>query len=176
MKTIIFGSLCLAFGFVVACSSGPTSNAVTGTVAGTSLSAQDAVFSNTTAGTGTVVGVTSFGGACTDLANDQLPKSSVVLSLQLAQGTGSVTNPGTFSFLGTQGATAAFAAEWTSYDSTCTPTNSMATGGTVTVDSVSSSQLTGTFDIKFNTDHVTGSFVASTCAAIGTGSGSPTCI
>ena len=164
-------------------STGTTSSAAgsaTGTVGGVSLGVQDAFFANGVT-TGTVVGVTSFSGACETLySSKRYPRSSVGLSLQLIayEGggpAGPVTAPGTFALLGTSVGGDTFGASWDSVDGSCGDTTTQATGGTVTVTAVTASQLTGTFDLTFGGDHVTGSFSATDCAAAAGSQGNPTC-
>jgi hypothetical protein len=176
--TLIFAMASSACG---SSSTGPTTTApATGTVAGIALEAHDAFFVNSSVTTGTVVGITSFSGACETLyTNDRLPGSSAVLSLQLVSYTdggaaGPVTAPGTFSLLPSLG-TNEFGAEWTSVDASCVDTTISATGGSVTVTDVSASELTGSFDLTFGADHITGSFSASECPAAGTPHSDPTC-
>ncbi len=160
---------------VAACSSASTS--ATGTVGGASLNAQDAVFANLQSGStsGTVLAVTSFTGTCNDVTNSRLPKSSAVLSIQMVSNGGVVTAPGTFSFPNASGANF-LGASFSAYDATCVPTPTDATAGTVSVTAVSASQMTGTFDLTFGNDHLSGSFNAAYCATLGQGNGSPTCI
>ncbi len=174
MKNSLFG-LGFAFIVVAACSSASTS--ATGTVGGASLNAQDAVFANlqTPSTSGTVLAVTSFTGACDDVTNSRLPKSSAVLSIQMVSNGGTVTAPGTFSFPNATGANF-LGASFAAYDATCTATRTDATSGSVSVTAVSASQMTGTFELTFGNDHLSGSFNASYCATLGQGNGSPACI
>jgi len=173
-------ALAASFAVVVgaaACSSAP-STSVNGTVAGSTLAAQDAIFADMTGAstTGTVLGITSARAFCDDVTKNQLPKNAVGLSIQLVSNGGVVTAPGTFNLLGTSSGTAFFGAAWDALDATCNSTTTHATAGTVTVTSISASQLTGTFDITFGSDHVSGSFDASSCAALSQATGAPTCI
>ncbi len=58
------------------------------------------------------------------------------------------------------GATASYATQ----DATCnTSFSETASGGSVTLTTVSGSSVAGTFDLTFGTDHVTGSFSAPIC-------------
>jgi hypothetical protein len=146
---------------------------------GASLDVQDAFFANGVT-TGTAVGVVSFADACATLyTSKRVPKGSGGLSLQLisyASGSaGPVTAPGTFTLIGVQPGADAFGAEWTFVDAPCTDTTVSATGGTVSVTAASGSQHTGTFDLTFGSDHLTGSFSASDCAAAASSQGNPTC-
>jgi hypothetical protein len=167
---------------IAAAACGGSGTSVTGTVGGQSFDAQDAVFitGSSASTTGTIVGMTTFGALCNAVTTNQIPKSSRVLSFQLAEANGTtagpVTGPGTFDFLGSSsGATKVFAANWESFDATCTPTSTSATGGSVTVTAVTATHIAATFDVTFGTDHITGSFDASACAAPSS-SGSPTCL
>jgi hypothetical protein len=157
---------------------------VTGTVGGVALNEQDAFFaSNLTTTTGTVLGITTFSSACDSLyVKKQYPRNSVGLSIQLAQYAdsgllGAVTAPGVFTLTGTNpGSGGWFGAYWDAADGACMSTSTQATGGTVTVTAVSTSELTGTFDLTFGTDHIVGSFNASDCPAAEVAQGDPTCI
>ena len=160
---------------------GSAAGSATGTVRGVALGVQDAFFSNEVA-TGTVLGVTSFPGACEALyTNMHYPHGSAGLSIQLIAypsggGTaGPVTAPGTFTLLGSTIGGNSFGAAWTSVDASCNPTSVQATGGTIDLTEVTASQLKGTFDLTFGADHLTGSFTASDCAAAAGAQGNPTC-
>jgi hypothetical protein len=54
-------------------------------------------------------------------------------------------------------------------DQSCNSTIENATAGTVTISQADASQVTGTFDLMFAHDHVSGSFVAPTCSHPGNG-------
>jgi hypothetical protein len=159
---------------------GSAAGSAQGTVRGVALGVQDAFFSNEVA-TGTVLGVTSFPGACEAIyTNKHYPHGSAALSIQLVAypsgGTaGPVTAPGTFTLLGTSLDGNSFGAAWTSVDASCNPTSVQATGGTIDLTEVTASQLEGTFDLTFGADHLTGSFTASNCAAAASAQGNPTC-
>jgi hypothetical protein len=179
----------MAFGLAVAtaaCGSsgsgssppGSAAGSATGTVGGASLDVQDAFLANGVT-TGTVVGVVSFADACATLyTSKRVPKGSSALSFQLvsyASGSaGPVTAPGTFTLIGGHPGADAFGAEWSFVDASCADTTVSATGGTVTVTAASGSQLTGTFDLTFGSDHLTGKFRALDCAAANS-QGNPTC-
>jgi hypothetical protein len=87
----------------------------------------------------------------------RVPKGSSALSFQLVSyasgGAGPVTAPGTFTLMGGHPGADAFGAEWSFVDASCADTTVSATGGTVTVTTASGSQLTGTFDLTFGSDH-----------------------
>jgi hypothetical protein len=67
--------------------------------------------------------------------------------------------------------------QYTAYDSTCnSPYGESAASGTVTITSVSASDVVGTFNLVMGTsDTITGSFTAATCAAAASGNGT-TCV
>jgi hypothetical protein len=131
--------------------------------------------------TGTIVGITSFSGACNAIyVNEHFPRSSVALSIQLASSVdggpaGPVTAPGAFELLGPNAGPNLFGANWDSVDASCRVTTTQATAGSLTISTVSPSQLTGSFDLMFGADHVTGSFTASNCQAALSAQGNPSC-
>jgi hypothetical protein len=148
------------------CNAGPAGGeaTMTGTLLGKSFTPVDAVSAtNTTGGTTTTTIVfTDFAGACDMLQGDVIGGSSDILSFTftgsspLGTGTFSVTAP-------TRGTTAeGHFAEFTVCGSTAAESTS---AGTITVTGVDSSGITGTFDLTFESDHVTGTFTAPTCAA-----------
>jgi hypothetical protein len=54
--------------------------------------------------------------------------------------------------------------QYATYDATCnSPAGESATSGSVTITSVDTCKVVGTFDVTLNTDHVTGSFTAPNC-------------
>ena len=54
--------------------------------------------------------------------------------------------------------------QYAQFDATCNATeNEAATSGSVTITSVTSCGVVGTFDVTLNSDHVTGSFTAANC-------------
>ncbi len=162
---------------VAACSGGPAS--ASGSVGGIPVQVGDAVFGVPSGSTtGTVVAITSFGAICSKFTNNVNFKGpATALVIELVQNGAPVTSPGTFPFVtaAPQGSTTAFAGSFDSWDATCTSTNTQVTGGTVTVSAVSSSALAGSFDLMFGNDHVTGSFNAPNCAALGQTGNSSTC-
>jgi hypothetical protein len=54
-------------------------------------------------------------------------------------------------------------------DPSCKSTIENATAGTVTISQADASQVTGTFDLTFAEDHLSGSFIAPTCSHPGDG-------
>ena len=157
---------------------GPAGSA-DGSVGGASLDVQDAIFVNgATVGTGVVL--TSYPGACDAIyASKHVPHGSRSVSLQLvaadAAGSGPVWKPVTFALGPASAKTNWFGAELTSVDGSCNDTSTAATGGTVTITAVSASQISGTYDLTFGSDELTGSFTAASCAAPDASSGDPTC-
>jgi hypothetical protein len=156
--------------------SGSGGNSATGTVGGVALAPQDAFFNSDKqgpSGTGqpnTILGITSFGGACTELyTDDHVPRSSADITMYLVSSGGPVTAPGTFTFAsGTPSTGNVFSgATFGATDGACGETSVAATAGTVTVTSVSSTQLVGTFDLTFGAGHVTGTFSAARCVIPG---------
>jgi hypothetical protein len=155
-----------------ASTTGSAAGSLTGSVGGVSLDVQDAFFVNNNPGTtGTVVNLTSYPGACRETyIGGHFPSKSVAMGFQLAApgdgGLGPVAAPGKPVLAG---------AYWDSVDASCQIATTNATGGTVTITAVSASQLTGSFDLMFGNDHVTGSFVASNCPAALSHQGNPSC-
>jgi len=153
--------------------SGSSGNSATGTVGGVPLAPQDAFFNSDHQGpsangkANTILGFTSFGGACTELYTDtHVPRSSAVITMYLIASGGPVTAAGTFTFAGgTPPSTGNVfsGATFGATDGACGETSVAATAGTVTITSASSAHLAGTFDITFGADHVSGTFSAGQC-------------
>lgn len=161
----------------VACGGSPAS--ASGSVGGVSVQAADALFGVPGGSTnGTVLAITSFGGACSKVTTSTNFKGpATALAIELIQNGGPVTSPGTFPELSSapQGSTSVFAGSFDSWDATCMNTNTQITGGTVTISAVSASSLAGSFDLTFGNDHVTGSFSAPNCAGLATSGTGSTC-
>ncbi len=63
-------------------------------------------------------------------------------------------------------------AQYANYDATCnSPKGESASGGMVTITQIDSTQIVGSLDLTFNTDHVTGSFTAPVCVTTSGGPG-----
>ncbi len=154
-----------ALGFVFGC--GTSAGSVQGTVAGQSLSAADSVFYTLTPQT-TVVGIDSVPNLCSYALKNELPKNLVSLGFFVSP---PITAPGTFTIDQTKAVTAI----WITRDATCAGTSVDATAGSITITSLSTTNMSGTFDVMFGQDHVTGSFNASSCEH-GQADASPTCI
>jgi hypothetical protein len=153
----------------LACGGG---NSVTGTVDGLPLNAKDALsFQAQIPITGFDAGIyevgislADFNGLCADFTNAHSPANATLLSLAIAST--SPINPGTFNV----GALSIPAASgiFEKTDANChTAVVAQATGGTVTLTSVSGSSASGSFDVTFpDAGHMTGSFSAGNCAAL----------
>jgi len=166
-----------------------SSNSVNGTIQGQTLSAQDALLltNNTTVGGTTVYGlgvsIMNISNACStaqaDISSNKDPANAA--SLTIGIGSTSPIAAGTFNI--TSASSPAADAIFVKTDSSCHSTidggAAQATSGTVTLSSVSASSASGTFDLTFGSDHVTGSFSASSCTLTfpdgGTDGGGPTC-
>lgn len=126
---------------------------------GKPLNAQDSVaFEAHTTQYEVVVGITDYKGAC-GLGNDVKANSNVIAIIYqdatpLAPAMIDIAQTNTLSV------------QFTEFDGTCqSPAGESASSGTITFTRVDSCAVTGTFDLMFNTDHVTGSFAAPVCAA-----------
>jgi hypothetical protein len=106
--------------------------------------------------------ITNVANACSVLQRQGNPPSATSLEIVVtALGTSVATGTYTIVPQGGYGATASYTTE----DDDCNTTLSeTATGGTVTLTTASSSSVAGTFDLTFDTDHVTGSFSAPVCS------------
>jgi hypothetical protein len=186
----------LTFVLATACGSpqpgGTTQNQVNGTVGGKSFAVGDAIYTNGKVDTGqaTLVGLTTWTSACTQATQNNTPPQNQVLIFELVnynsttRTTSALTGPGQVPIY-TAGATnagplgiAEVAQTGTPVDAGpsagCETTVIAATGGSITVTSLSAGAITGTFDLTFASgDHLTGSFNAPACAALGTSTGAP---
>lgn len=131
---------------------------VMGTFKGTTLSAQDAVaFEAHTTQYEVVVGITDYQGAC-GLGNDVKANSNVLAIIYQAA---TPLVPAKIDIAQTN----TLSAQFTEFDGTCqSPAGESASSGTITFTRVDDCAVTGTFDLMFNTDHVTGTFAAPACA------------
>jgi hypothetical protein len=172
----------VAAAMVVCCacgSGGSGSAAVTGTIGGESMSAQDAVSNTLTSGSTSqgMLLITNASNTCTKLSANQQPKNSKAIAIGIAQQAGSggfsaPAAPGTYLVMkanevnGIAGNLAL--ATYVATDANCNQTTLIgASGGTVTLTRVDSGGYSGTFDITFSdASHVTGSFAANSCAAL----------
>jgi hypothetical protein len=123
---------------------------VSGTLLGAPFSAADAVAYPSSDSSGFVV-ITDFASACSFVGTNDAKASSKVLSFDFLQ---TPIATGTFD-------TAAVDVQYAVFDANChSPYGESTDSGTVTIASVGSGTVTGTFDLTFGTDHVTGSFTA----------------
>lgn len=156
---------------LTACSSssggGSGSASVTGTIQGAAVPASDSVgLSSVSTANGTseaAVGaiITNVANACGVLQSHANPANATALVLAVSA-SGSSVGTGTYDIVSQGfGATASYAKQ----DSTCnTSFSENASGGSVTLTAVSGSSVSGTFDLTFGSDHVTGSFSAPICS------------
>jgi hypothetical protein len=136
---------------------------VSGTVLGETLVAQDAIaeeyLGGSTSPTANVI-ITNYPGACATSQASHVRPSSLMLDLSLQVDHAAVTAR-TYSF-----AAGELKASFYRSDATCkitgASTEAAGSGGSVSISSIADG-LTGTFDLTFGTDHVTGSFHAPGC-------------
>jgi hypothetical protein len=166
---------------VAACSSssggaGSGTASVTGTIQGAAVPASDAVGLSSVASGGSEAAVgaiiTNVASACTVLQDHGNPPGATALIVAVSAMGGSVAT-GTYAVV-TQGfgATASYATQ----DATCnTSFSENASGGSVTLTTVSGSTVAGTFDLTFGSDHLTGSFSAPICSYAPADGGATAC-
>lgn len=171
------GLLGLLLAGLLACSAGAEGTGkVEGSVRGISLSAQDAIFAGFLLEDGKrhdAVQLSSYANACTQSRDNAGVPNGVTLTLFLSQ-----TDPnggfqplagGTFPVAAEEGARRSAVAIFQKNDEGCagtlTETEGTATGGSVEVTAVSSSDVEGTFDLELpGGDHLSGEFRAAICA------------
>jgi hypothetical protein len=171
---------------VVACSGKTTSNssvessAIDGTFGGHVIIPQSTVAGTVSSGSfdGAQITLTTLTNACqlvgTGVGANYAVHGSQSLSLSLL--TNTPLAPGAFPITSSSSATTGAVAVYQSFDADCVPTFEFGVSGTVRLDTLTASEMTGTFDVVFGTsatagdagttDHVTGSFVAPICQAI----------
>lgn len=132
---------------------------VTGTLLGKTLNAQDSIaFESHTTQYEVVVGITDYKGAC-GLGNDVKANSNVMAIIYLGS---TPLVPATIDIAQTN----TMSIQFTEFDGTCqSPAGESASSGTVTFTRVDECGVAGSFDLTFNSDHVTGLFSAPVCAA-----------
>lgn len=168
----------------------PTGSATSsGALRGDTLAPTDAVSgtvtttSNGTSSNISAVVITNETGVCGEALAGTASKSKFILIFALAELSSSgsaapASGPGSFTVVTTSAgsATRIAAVSYQKTDDSChTVAASIATGksGTVTLNAVSSSQLSGSYDITFDSgDRVTGTFTAANCAAFAALAGS----
>ncbi len=164
-----------------ACSSssgggGDGTASVTGTIQGAAIPASDAVgLSSVASGSSeAAVGaiITNIASACSVLQDHGNPPSATALVVAVSAMGGSVAT-GTYGIVSQGfGATASYATE----DATCnTSFSESASSGSVTLTTVSGSTVAGTFDLTFGGDHLTGSFSAPVCSYSASDAGATAC-
>jgi hypothetical protein len=145
---------------VAACSGGDGAGTVNGTLQGLSFSVGDAI---SLTRNGHEIAITDYGGACTT-ANSVKANSNVLVFFFAA----TAFATGTYAVGGNGGVSVQYA----HYDATCnSPNGESATSGSVVITGITDSGVSGTFDVTFATDHITGTFDASTCTPPGTQQG-----
>jgi hypothetical protein len=152
-----------------ACSSssggGTGTASVTGTIQGAAVPASDTVGLSSVASGGSEAAVgaiiTNIAGACGVLQSHGNPPSATALIVAVTAMGGSVAT-GTYGVVSQGfGASASYATEDTSCN---TSFSENASSGSVTLTTVSASTVAGTFDLTFGSDHLTGSFSAPICS------------
>lgn len=145
-----------------------------GSVCGNSWTVRDAIFTtgyipNLGPGNGTLVSLRDTTGACA--AEKALITSPTTLDVDIAlselDSTGSpkpISSPATYKI--TSSSSEAFAAAAV-FEARCTTgfPVTQATSGTVTVSAVDASHVSGTLDLSFGSDRVTGAFDAANCSS-----------
>lgn len=162
-------------------------NSVSGSVQGHTLTAQSAIMaqetttSNGITAYGTSIVLVSIANACSTLQTDLMTgvEPANLDEVVLVLGNTSPVASGTFDVTTTP--TSVPIAEAFAFVSGSTCASELdggfdqATGGTITLSSISSSSASGSFTLTFGTDQVTGSFSASTCTVPDAGTTTPTC-
>jgi hypothetical protein len=164
-------------------SSSPAPFTANGTIGGVSLKAGDAVGAPGSAKFNTspttpvsinaeIIVLSNSAGLCASATAAKQPKTSQFLTLVLSDQSNVPTGPGTHTIwagTGTMPAKLAFA-QYDRTDANCAsvqPRPLVATSGTVTITSISGNNASASFDLTFDsTEHITGSFSASNCAAL----------
>jgi len=175
LRRVVIGSTLLPL--VASCGSSPFT--VTGTIGGNSLKAGDAVSTlgavagavalDTLPYNAAAVVLSNSSGLCASASSGKEPKSSQFLTLLLNDQTLHFppSVPGTYPvwpLTGPQPATFVVV-QYTLTDANCLPVQSdRAISGTVTITSIGNGDVSGNFDLTFDSgDHVTGSFSAKNC-------------
>jgi len=132
---------------------------INGTFLGKTLTPKDAVsFQTHTNQYEVVVGVVDYTGIC-GLGNDQKANSNAFAIIY--QGAQPLA-PAKIDISQTN----TLFAQYTQFDGTCgSPQGESASSGTITFTQVDACGVVGSFDLMFNTDHVTGTFNAPACTA-----------
>ncbi len=145
------------------------SGTITGTFLGNTLTPKDALSNQSKVGSQyeVIVAIADFTGVCA-LGNDTKASSNVLSFVY------SDTTPLAAATLDLS-KTNVLSVQYAQFNATCQSSQGeSASSGTVTFTKVDSCGIVGTFDLTFNTDHVTGSFSAPTCGNVADG-GAGTC-
>lgn len=158
---------------------GSSGSTASGIVGGNSFAAQDAIFTTASAkgfifnGSSTIVSIESAAGACAAQQAGKAAPSTLDVDMALAVvdasgGAKPISAPGTYQVtMSAPGSAGLFAEVF--FEPLCkmasTVALTQATAGSVTVTTVDASHVAGTVDLSFGSDHVTGSFEASSCSA-----------
>jgi hypothetical protein len=172
---------------VAACSSsssgssfGPGDATVSGTIQGATVPASDVVglyyvatFDGGVSQAQAGVIVTNVANACGVLQAHGNPPNATSLEL-VVSALGSSVATGNYAIVPQgYGASASYA----TVDGNCNPSFvDGATGGSITLTTVSGSTIAGTFDLTFGSDHLTGSFSAPICTYSAGDGGTSTCM
>jgi hypothetical protein len=150
-------------------SGSPTSTSVTGTAGGQSLGVKDTVglYSAGNASTVPYVGaiVTNFAASCTLFqSGGKAPPSTQLLNIEVLSFGSTAPAPGTYAY-GNADAGVAILVQYVATDASCSKTiDESAMTGSVTLDSVSATEVAGTFDVTFpGGDRLTGQFAGPVC-------------
>lgn len=159
---------------LLGCGSNPFT--LNGTIRGNPLKSGDAISAIGAVALGSVfinagaaVVLSNTSGLCGFAAGGKEPKNSQFLILVVRDTNRAPTGAGTY-VIYSSGAqpTKLAVAQYFQTDASCNETQiTLATSGTITITSVSNGNLSGTFDLTFDSgDHVTGSFSATNCNAL----------
>jgi hypothetical protein len=193
----MLGVVLVVGGLAAACSNSSSSGtggngSVMGTVSGHGLTVKDSVgLVETDARSGATqltIALTDLAGTCAFVeANPTAnPKNTGVVSMNVLFASGGVA-PGTYQVGGTApsadagvSATPTVTASFLMLDGMCVASEAFATGGSMTLSTVSGGIYSGTFSLSFGGDMLSGSFNAASCAFpdAGTqaGDGGPACL
>jgi hypothetical protein len=150
-------------------------NSVNGAIVGASIVVADGFFSVATPSQSTTgiteesvdVRLTNYPGACALPSTGDSHKAGSVyakISMRTKSAGGTPIAAGTFNVVSGAPDTGAYAEfELETLDSTCNGTKHEATGGTVTLTKITSTEVAGTFDVTSDNGSASGSFDVQTC-------------
>jgi hypothetical protein len=157
-----------AVAVAIGCGASAGSASVNGMVGGVSFQPHDAVV-HPVQPSATAIDIVSAANICDDFTQHGYPKNTTAITLYIKP---IPAAPGTFTT-----ESGALQATWEVVDATCASTSfNQATTGTVALTSVTDSSIQGTFDLTFDTDHVSGNFDAVLCDPSIDASAGPTCL